>query len=291
MEVKVIGGLPDDTIIWRYMSIDKFINLLEDSSLFFSPLSYYEKTDPFEGYPPPKMIEMLYSVQDSFYEKMQENIDYFDAHAQSQSHNHDFINRLQELKKQLSMRSLEFRKRYTVVTKGTLVNCWHASPYESEAMWKLYGESHKGLAIRTTVGKLRKALEGADSLSWVSKMFVGRVKYLDYADPAITAKDCLVDGFMSPLLKRISFAHEKEVRAFFVSGVSYKTLDEFKPAPYEMKINVARMLDGVHISPYVDVSYGKAIRAVYRAYGLDCELVESSLLMSEAALYGFLNKT
>lgn len=289
MDVQIAGDLSDDMVIWRYMGLDKFINLLEDSALFFAPLSFYEKTDPFEGYPPAKIVQLLYSISDPFYEKLKGNIEIYDLYAHTQIGNSKFIESLESLRKKLLERPADFRKSYSLIAKSTLVNCWHASPHESEAMWKLYGESHKGIAIRSTVGDLRKALEGAQQIDWVEKMFLGQVKYLDYADPEITPKDCLVGGIMTPLLKRISFAHEKEVRAFFVSGVNYKNLDSFTPRPYEMKIDVSQILNGVYISPYVDTSYSKAIRAVCRAYGLTCDVVESNLLKGGESIYDFLN--
>ena len=35
--------------------------------------------------------------------------------------------------------------------KSTLVNCWHQNEFESEAMWRLYSENNKGIAIQTTL--------------------------------------------------------------------------------------------------------------------------------------------
>lgn len=289
MNVQVVGDLSDDVVIWRYMGLDKFVNLLEDSALFFSPLSFYEKTDPFEGYPPAKIVQLMYSISDPFYETIKGNIEIFDSYASSQAGNAKFIQSLEYLRKKISERPADFRNSYSVIAKSTLVNCWHASPHESEAMWKLYGESHKGVAIRSTVGDLRKALEGAQQIDWVQKMFLGQVRYLDYADPGITPKDCLVGGIMTPLLKRISFAHEKEIRAFFVADVNYKNFSTFTPKPYEMKVDVSQILGGVYISPYVDISYGKAIRAVCRVYGLKCNVIESNLLKGEDSIYEFLS--
>jgi hypothetical protein len=39
----------------------------------------------------------------------------------------------------------------------------------------------------------------------------------DFYDKKLTPKDCLAEGgTLSPLLKRISYEHEKELRAFIV---------------------------------------------------------------------------
>lgn len=39
----------DDTIIWRYMSYDKFKDLIEKEALFFYSVINYRKGDPLEG--------------------------------------------------------------------------------------------------------------------------------------------------------------------------------------------------------------------------------------------------
>jgi len=39
------------------------------------------------------------------------------------------------------------------------VNPWHKNEFESAAMWKLYLKSEEGVAIRTTVERLKHAFE------------------------------------------------------------------------------------------------------------------------------------
>src|ERR1017187_2968717 len=39
-----------------------------------------------------------------------------------------------------------------------LISCWHENEGESVAMWKLYVSGREGVAIKTTVGRLERAL-------------------------------------------------------------------------------------------------------------------------------------
>jgi hypothetical protein len=39
----------------------------------------------------------------------------------------------------------------------TKISCWHRAAYESDAMWKLYAGEHKGIAICTTLDRMREA--------------------------------------------------------------------------------------------------------------------------------------
>ncbi|WP_152680419.1 hypothetical protein [Chromobacterium subtsugae] len=60
--LKVGKSLSDDDVLWRYMSLDKFINLLDSKTLFFTPISFYAQTDPFEGYMPKVAMDALASI-------------------------------------------------------------------------------------------------------------------------------------------------------------------------------------------------------------------------------------
>jgi hypothetical protein len=50
-------------------------------------------------------------------------------------------------------------KIYFRIFKSTLVNCWHQNEFESEAMWRLYSENHKGIAIQTTFQDLVDSID------------------------------------------------------------------------------------------------------------------------------------
>ena len=81
------------------------------------------------------------------------------------------------------------------------VNCWTEN-YESMAMWDLYAQTPGSVAVKSTVGQLKRALAGADS-----KFHIARVEYLDW-NTAPWPNNILV---MS-VRKVWSFIHEKEVR-------------------------------------------------------------------------------
>ena len=62
---------------------------------------------------------------------------------------------------------------YGIAGKFAAINCWHKNEHESVAMWKLYSSWSEGVAIQTTVSKLKRIDERADYV-------IGRVRYLDY---------------------------------------------------------------------------------------------------------------
>jgi hypothetical protein len=63
MATLIVGkSLKDTDVLWRYLSLDKLIDLVESKTLFFTPLAWYSKTDPFEGYMPQVGMEAMASI-------------------------------------------------------------------------------------------------------------------------------------------------------------------------------------------------------------------------------------
>ena len=100
-------------------------------------------------------------------------------------------------------------------------SCWLESPHESAAMWRLYTSGEEGVAITTTFGKLQKLVGTAVEAPWLAG--VGRVTYIDHAEKGLIEglqKDDPLPNTLAPsMLKHISYAHEREVRALVVGGI------------------------------------------------------------------------
>lgn len=94
----------------------------------------------------------------------------------------------------------EWRKKN--LPKETFLCCWHAGNYESGAMWKIYGESRRSVAIQSTFAKLGHVLKG--------KASIGMVEYIDYETESIFSGKQY--GAAPFLFKRKSFEYEHELR-------------------------------------------------------------------------------
>ncbi|WP_143519181.1 DUF2971 domain-containing protein [Pseudomonas sp. QTF5] len=288
MEVEVLKSLNDDMILWRYMSLDKFVNLLDDGGIYFAPLDSYMTSDPYEGFPPAVAIKAMYSVSDSTYEGVINFVSSLENSARQKTP--EFLDAIQKAKDQLATRSAVFRKLLSLLSKGTLVSCWYYSEHQSEAMWKLYSDQGKGVAVKTTVGKLKHALSAAIATERQTKIFLGKVKYLDYSDSSIAPSDCVVDGHIMPLLKRVSYSHENEVRAFLCPDLDVNNLDDFVIKPYMANCDVFKLIDGVYVSPFVSGSYVKAVGAIAKSFGLPCPVEQSNLLNGADDLFHWLDR-
>ena len=144
--------------------------------------------------------------------------------------------------------------------KLVLVDCWHSNEFESAAMWNLYSEWQRGIAIRTTVEAFQKSLVGPEDV------FMGKVRYIDYGKEELNSHNALVPY----LTKRKSFAHEQEVRAIRLS------LDPRQDGTY-LEVDLAFLMQEVIVAPGSEDWFVELIQAVLDRYGLATPVSRSTL--------------
>lgn len=184
----------DDAVLWRYMDFPQFMNLLYTETLHFHRASDFG--DDFEGSVP----QPIRKRREQEYERAIET--------------GDLPNNAGEIHTNILKTLRDF----------TFLNCWHQRNTESAAMWSKYGKGNKAIAVRTTVGKMKRALDRAVN----HKIFIGSVNYEIYkpddhlTESELDMSDEEVDRFfltksphsLTPFLyKRKSFEYESEVRA------------------------------------------------------------------------------
>jgi hypothetical protein len=114
--------IPDDTVVWRYMSAIKFIDLLKTAELNMNRADLFE--DKWEG----KLSKANWVDHDVMYPNGGQA--------------------LLEMKKQLELfRPMNYH-----------VSSWSILPHESTALWSEYGGASSGVAIKSTWGKLGESL-------------------------------------------------------------------------------------------------------------------------------------
>ncbi|WP_197066361.1 DUF2971 domain-containing protein [Pantoea sp. MBLJ3] len=166
--------------------------------------------------------------------------------------------------------------------------CWYESQFESEAMWKLYGDNGKSVAIKTTVGSLKKSIEAEDNINLVH---LNKIKYLNFDDLSLKQEELLENdmAIASILFKRKEYEHEKEVRLYHKPHEH----DLFNPQhtmftdywekytikPYFINVNINELINDVVISPFVSDPYESSVKAICSKYELNnCKVYKSSLL-------------
>lgn len=216
---------PDGEIIWRYMSLDKYIDLIYRKELFLCRLDKF--VDPWEGTwtKQEKKTVPPWGEDDTV---------------------------LQEFK------------------KFSFINCWHMNQYESAAMWDLYSSKDAGIAIKTTIEKLKESLKEESE-----DLHIGKVQYEDNYDDV---EQCILGNSDLPTLapvfrKRKSFEHEKEVRLVFWTT-------DHKPF-YYAKVDLRELFDYVYLSPTMEDWLVESIKGISKKFGIEENLFIKSDLYNQ----------
>lgn len=115
---------PDDTVIWRYVDLEKMLAMLCTRQLHLTRLDKLQ--DPWEGAWPTAMAERLSGVQPPVVGD-------------------------------------GFKAMLPLPRISVYVNCWHISDHESAALWDQYGKS-AGFAIKSSMRALLEALTPSSGL-------------------------------------------------------------------------------------------------------------------------------
>lgn len=162
----------------------------------------------------------------------------------------------------------------------TCVNCWHANTHESEAMWKLYLKNDEGIAIRSTYARLTKCFDSSDDVC----VHVGTIQYIDHSKFTKSPKHAF-----SPLLyKRMSFAHEREIRAIAFESIlstdeSGRTQPQLKQGSQidvcgkDLPVDLATLIDAVYVSPKTHEWFKTLVQDVVQTLGFGFPVRQSDL--------------
>lgn len=151
--------------------------------------------------------------------------------------------------------------------------------YESDAMWKLYQQSNEGVAIQSTVGRVKKSLKSTDI-----GVHIGRINYIDYDRDEVKDTNLLTFSY----IKRKSFEHERELRL----TITYTPKEAFaNPNDYKCPKNI-RVVDlyGIYVNVELDILVSKVylnpnsqdwlyglVQALLNRYNFKFPIVKSDL--------------
>jgi len=249
---------PDDTVIWRFMSLAKFLSLLTKSSIYFCQARKFRNEDPYEGsLSRPNLIFYQLMKNEAFARQ-------FFQVASDQPLPFNY----------LDVYSPDQQKRMGDIFASTVfINCWHISEHENAFLWSMYASPSDGIAIRSTVGRLKTSIEKEKR-----GIYIGPVAYIDYNIEPIPE-----DNRLNPFFrKRKSFEAEHELRACFMELINGVGLSEnaltANPAGHYVSCDTHALVDEVFVSPAAAQWYADAVSEVALKFGPGFSVRKSSLL-------------
>lgn len=217
----------DDEVIWRYLSIEKYIDLLYKKQLYLCRLDKFE--DSWEG-------------------------KWTDAYIKRNPYSRDCLEGDDGL--------------INEIHRWYFICCWHLAKYESVAMWKIYSSEHAGIAIKTSIKKLKDSL-----LNEEQQIHIGKVNYIeDHATHEEKESDISHlhwGGLSQTCIKRQCFEYEKEVRLIECNqnNIEFSYID----------INL-KFIDEVRLSPLINNAFIDSIRDVSSKFGINPDVIKKSRL-------------
>ena len=234
----------DAAVIWRYMSFAKLVSLFHTRSLYLSRAD--RLGDPFEGSAWLGARLQRTAIQAAVSRDTKKTVD---------------------IVAQLAEAAESARRR-------TAISCWHMADHESAAMWHLYSPSGQGIAVKSTIGRLRESLRACPIY-----LLLGPVRYLDY-DRELAVEPTL--NYIRPFFrKRISFQHEQELRLITVRLVDDDNVFDPRRATIGEGVlastDLGVLLDEIRVAPNAPEWYRQAVVAVAERFGINCPVTQSAL--------------
>lgn len=130
------------------------------------------------------------------------------------------------------------KSQWAETVKNAAVSCWHLNTRESIAMWKLYTRGVDGIAIATTVGRLKESLD-----TGTNRFTIGSVEYSNWEDGFRPFEPSRLSPLMAVFRKRRSYEHEKEIR---IVSTDFGEVDHGIHVPINLADTVMRVVVAEH---------------------------------------------
>jgi hypothetical protein len=164
---------------------------------------------------------------------------------------------------------LQMGEAFRRAVETYLINCWHMNEHESAAMWKLYSTSNEAICVRSTYRRLRRSLP--------SCVMVGEVTYINYERQGFSTDN----AFNFIMHKRLSFEHERELRAIFwqVDGTAeaQPLKAGIEPHGLAIEVDLSALIERVYVSPAAAPWFANLVDAMTKKCGFSFPAGQSIL--------------
>jgi len=212
--------------VWRYMSFGRFVWMLQRRALWLSRVDMLG--DPWEMAPSEEQWAGVLQTARKTATRQRSEAEIF------QRRKRDVMRWRQQM----------------------FVNCWSACPHESHALWRIYCLSVEGVAVQTTLARLRESLQAL------------QVHRVTYADPQSIREDPQLEQLTAQ--KRPMFAYEQEVRVLLNSGELAKGLTWEASFGRRRGVMVGwepeTVLESIYVHPEADDAFFQTVQGTVEQY-------------------------
>jgi hypothetical protein len=258
------GAVRDDTAIWRYMDLPRFVSMLASESLWFAKAARFQD-DPYEGFC--RVTECAIPVDEHGPNWI--TPEYTQGKPISMS--------VERMEAEIGHRSASYLYN---AAEHLYVNSWCLAR-ESMAMWQIYGSAACGIAVKSSVERYERAVKF--QVPALQHAF-GTVEYhediescpdihFDFTAGSVFFPGPSVWGRVLNLgfHKRGCFEHEREWRAALYQ-------DARPEAGCGIECDLDELIGAVYIGPRSEDFFFEVVAAVMEKFALKKPLEHSALL-------------
>lgn len=223
----------DDTEIIRYMDFSKFMNMITSKKLYFTKVTEFE--DKYEG----KMPE-------GFFKNWKED----------------------------SIKSYKGLMKVTDEKRNAYASCWNDfEKTESYALWRIYTRPDSGVAIKSSVGRLKKSLSDKNISIYKAKYIES---YENRNEDIEIPFQMIGNSFtrVKQVCKLSAYAYENEIRAIM--------FDEKSQHGMNIQIDLNELIESIYISPYAGSWFFDLVKDTLKIkeYGIsEKKIMKSNILV------------
>lgn len=143
-------------------------------------------------------------------------------------------------------------------------NCWTMSPSDEYVLWNTYASLVDGIAIKSSIGRLKNALPESDARS----IYISGVNYYDdIKESTFKASGGIINRLALGFSKRSYFRAEKEVRLLFHDNDA--RLDDKSPRGLLFSVELNTLIEEIYVAPNSYQWFEKAVSHLMELYGLE----------------------
>ncbi|MCP3659031.1 MAG: hypothetical protein GY830_01410 [Bacteroidetes bacterium] len=249
--------LSNKTTLWRYINFEKLKKMIDNSYLWFSNADKLD--DRWEITPTKKMLSValwknhLKTIYNSKYSNKELGI-----HAECLVHS--FI--------ELWTKCCDY-----------IISCWHISNQETEFFWKRYADLEEGIAIKTSIEKLKLSIK-----SDTKYLMLDSVKYINYDSENFLKnfKDKKNLSYLPVFFKRTIFNPENEFRAVFYTKSNQRDNSNM------IDVDLNNLIEEIVVSPGAPDCFVKKVEKLCDHLSFYKNIKQSNIY--EEPDFSFLNK-
>jgi hypothetical protein len=279
-EFELFSNKPQGSI-WRYTSLAKLLNILEDGELKLVACQAKALDDDYEGtFSKQAMAELETMITGDKTTASAYQSDFGAArNLYTESVRESDRNELGYQSAEQSSESMsaedKLHNMIDSMREVTYANCWNIGEYEDSNMWFSYTNESDGVVIKSSYDNLEDAIISADK-----KLFVGEVDYIDFEH-----KDMEKQPIAPYFHKAKEFRSESEFR-FVMTDYEREDFDYEYWSKYMSKqadenanihLDAAEFIDEIRVHPTSGGYFKEVVKKAISDRSIDLTVSESDL--------------